>query len=92
MLRSYANLGTGRATTLSEGQNYVHFRDLSPINGSLTFAMERNETVDGLIPGFAVGTVGVVNGFQLVAVPEPAIMGLLCLGGLVLAARRRRAA
>jgi len=93
MLRSYANLGTGGATTLSEGQNYVHFRDLSPtISGSLAFAMERNETVDPNIPGFAVGTVGVVNGFQLVAVPEPAIMGLLCLGGLVLAAGRRRAA
>jgi hypothetical protein len=93
MLRSFGNLGTGGATTLSEGQNYVHFRDLSPtISGSLTFAMKTNTLADTNISGFTLGGAGVVNGFQLVAVPEPAIMGLLCLGGLVLAARRRRAA
>jgi hypothetical protein len=92
MLRSYANLGTGRATTLSEGQNYVHFRGLSPtINGSLAFAMQRNETVDPNIPGFSVGTVGVVNGFQLVAVPEPGTLALLGIVlGTVLLFRRKR--
>lgn len=91
-LRSYGNLGTGGATTLSEGQNYVHFRGLSPtINGSLAFAMQRNETVDPNIPGFSVGTVGVVNGFQLVAVPEPGTLALLGIVlGTVLLFRRKR--
>jgi hypothetical protein len=91
MLRSYGNLGTGGATTLSEGQNYVHFRDLSPISGSLTFTMKTNTVADPLIPGFVLGGVGVVNGFQLVAVPEPGTLALLGIVlGTVLLFRRKR--
>jgi hypothetical protein len=91
-LRSYGNLGTGRATTLSNGQNYVLFEDLSPtISGSLTFSMKTNTVADPNISGFVLGGVGVVNGFQLVAVPEPGTLALLGIVlGTVLLFRRKR--
>jgi hypothetical protein len=91
MLRSYGNLGTGGAKTLSEGQNYVHFRGLSPISGSLAFTMKTNTIVDPNVSGFTMGAAGVVNGFQLVAVPEPGTLALLGIVlGTVLLFRRKR--
>jgi hypothetical protein len=91
-LRSYGNLGTGGSTTLTEGQNYVHFKNLSPTGGgTLTFAAAKNTAVDPNVPGFKLGGVGVINGIQI-AIPEPATMGLLGLGALILTARGRRSA
>ena len=40
--------------------------------------------------GFSVGTWGIVNNMQFDITPEPATIGLMAIGGLALALRRRR--
>ena len=69
---------SGVQSAFIEGTKYVHFSDLTASGtGTLEF----------------VSTWGIVNGFSLVAVPEPSIFalaGIAGAGGLVAFLRRRR--
>lgn len=82
------------APSFVEGANYVVFNNVVPdSNGNITITATPNPA-DGVgnanLPGEAD-----VNGLQLInttaaAIPEPASLGLLCLGGTGLLTRRRR--
>ena len=63
-----------------DGVNYVKFAGLLPVSGQISGTIVATNASQSAF-----------NGFQLVQVPEPASIGLVALGGLVLIIRQRRA-
>jgi hypothetical protein len=82
--------GTHPGQSFLEGVNYVFFQGVSPdVNGDITITAIANP-LDGVGNPNLSGEAD-VNGFQLIAVPEPASLALLALGaGGLLMYRRRK--
>jgi hypothetical protein len=75
-----ATSAASTGTSFVEGESYVEF----------TVNVGSDGTIDGtVVPGAGSGEIQ-FNGLQLVAVPEPASLGILGLGSLGLMGRRRR--
>jgi len=75
-------------TTWEYGNNYVLFENVEAnANGMITFLGDATD-VDEIELGSPAYRLG-LSGFQIQAVPEPATMALLGLGGLGLIRRRR---
>ena len=73
---------TSAGATFVSGENYVEFT-LSPnASGIITVDMISSDTT--------TSTQALLSGFQLQAVPEPAALGLLAIGGLGLLLLKRR--
>lgn len=70
---------TSNKTSWVEGSSFWVLHNVSPVDGNVAFSVTSTSNFTWL------------NGMQLVAVPEPASMSLLALGGLGLLARRRKA-
>lgn len=66
----------GATPPLVLGRDYVEFTGVVPSSGSITITAANGGTL---------GFVGVLNGFQLVAVPEPGAFSLLAVGLAVVA-------
>jgi uncharacterized protein (DUF2141 family) len=75
------------AAGVSKVSNYLLFTNLTPVSGTISISYEENSAVSG-----GTGHIG-VNAIQLVtpAVPEPAPLALLAIGGLGLVLLRRKA-
>ena len=72
--------------SFSEGNNYVVFTNLTlPSGGSISGTYVGIQNGDANSPS---DTEGQLNGLQIVAVPEPMNLALLCAAGLPLLARR----
>jgi hypothetical protein len=87
--------GTGDPVTLSVGFNVIYvpagYLSFNPLSDTATFSNESLASM-GVIPGtytWTWGTGRVSDSFTLIAVPEPASLGLLGVGGMSLLARRR---
>lgn len=65
--------------TFVEGQNYVAFYNILPVDGEIVVTWARR-------PGIQYSSL---NGFQVTAIPEPSTLVLLGLAGLVLMRRRK---
>lgn len=74
--------GLANESTWLEGQNYVVFRNLAPVSGTLALAVGLSGTQER----FGVA------GIQVATVPEPAAMVLLAVGAAGVAAWRARRA
>ena len=69
-----------------EGENYVVFRNVVAVGGTIAGAMQGAPTAG---PEGNPEGEGDFNGFTIVLIPEPATLSLLAIGGLVLMRRRR---
>lgn len=82
---SFVQASNTSATGTRDAGNYVEFYNVSPTGGALTLT-----DIAGPNAGFPVA----INGFQLLnastAVPEPATLGIVALGGLAILAKKRR--
>jgi hypothetical protein len=65
-----------------EGVNYVKFSNLTPSGGTITVSLENYDTGDI--------NAWVVNGFQIVQIPEPSTLALAAAGVLALCVARAR--
>jgi hypothetical protein len=79
-------LNTGNRSTFVLGDNYVEFLNVHPDSGGNIFGFWG--AVSNSISGLS--GEGDFNGLQLVAVPEPSVMGILGIGVFGWFARRNR--
>ena len=88
---SLSAMNVGTPSVFIEGNNFVHFRSQpADAAGQMTVAIHGVGGFEGGVVRTTTG--GLVNGFQIAAVPEPATMMPFALGGLgvlVLAGCRR---
>jgi len=70
-----------QATSFAEGVNYVIFTGSTGPGGTVNGSISSNSAVGG-------GVAAEINGLQISYVPEPATLGLLAIGGLMMLPRR----